>query len=196
MYIMWLSYFLGVTGDVFSRNSKEKQVHLLSPEAATPEQLRVAMEMLSKTSSKVAKLQQDFCVPSSKMDMTTGCLKVRQSLEAMYHYRGEQKALKYKFNTEEQLFATDVFFRIELDLNPRQLMLGSTIDAKTRATKNLEAFELFDNERCLEFAPRFKIFTPNWYQIHHVIGQVCPSKNMASHIFDLEVSSWTHCGKF
>lgn len=152
-YVMF--YFL-VTGGFLSGNSKEKQVHLLSPEAATPERLRVAMEMLCKTSSKVGKLHRDFCLPSSKMDMTTGCIKVRQTLEAMYRYRGEQKALKYRFNAAEQVFATDVFFRIEVDLNPRQLMLTST-DAKARATKNLEAFELFENERCLEFAPRFKI---------------------------------------
>lgn len=108
------------------------------------------MEMLCKTSSKVGKLHRDFCLPSSKMDMTTGCIKIRQTLEALFRARGEQKALKFKFNTENQVLATDVFFRIEVDLNPKQLMPAST-DAKARATKNLEGFELFENQREASF---------------------------------------------
>lgn len=126
------------------------------------------------------------------MDMTTGCIKVRQTLEALLRARGEQKAAKYRFRAEEQVLATDVFFRIEVDLNPRQLMLAST-DAKARATKNLEAFELFENERCLASAPSFKI---SLFWCHHEprVGPGLPLVKPGQQDIRRGCTRWTRCG--
>lgn len=39
-----------------------RQVHLLSPKTSTPERLRIAMEMLRKTTSKVSEMAGQFAM--------------------------------------------------------------------------------------------------------------------------------------
>jgi len=127
----------------------EKQVHLLSPETASPERLRVAMEMLRKTTSKVGKLHRDFPPSISTADLTTRCTKIRQTLDALFRARGEQKALQYKFNSSAHVFATNVFFTVDVDDLGASLLMPASTDARARATKNLEGFQLFGRDRCL-----------------------------------------------
>ena len=117
-------------------------MQLLSPETASPERLRVVMEMLCKTTSKVGKLHRDF--PLTATDLTTRCLKIRQTLELLLRLRGELKASKYIFDSSEVL-ATKVLFRIHADVASGLLMPAT--DAKARAAKNLQGFQLFGNRR-------------------------------------------------
>ena len=75
-------------------------MHLMTPETATPEHLRVSVQMLQKTTSKVGKLQREFPSPAEgaegdrpkAIDMMKLCGSVRQTLELLLRARGEQKA--------------------------------------------------------------------------------------------------------
>ena len=74
---------------------------------------------------------------------------------------GGQKALQYKFNSSAQVFSTDVFFTVDVDLGSNLLMPAST-DARARAKKNLEGFQLFGRDRCLaQMCKRIRFEVPN-----------------------------------
>lgn len=124
-------------------------MYLLSPETASPQRLRVAVEMLRKTTSKVGKLHRDFALPSiPKTSLTLRCIKVRQTLDALLRARGEQKASQYKFSSSDQVFARDVLFRVAVNQNVSDLLMPAG-NTKARAIKNLEGFQLFGDQSCL-----------------------------------------------
>ena len=139
----------------------EKQVHLFFAETASPERLRVAMEMLWKTPSKVGNFTEIFLHRVLQV-LTTRCTKIRETLDALLGARGGgQKALQYKFNSSAQVFSTDVFFTVDVDLGSNLLMPAST-DARARAKKNLEGFQLFGRDRCLaQMCKRIRFEVPN-----------------------------------
>ena len=121
---------------VFAVHLVEQQVNLLSPETASPERLRVAMEMLKKAAGKVGKLyRENLDLP----DMLSPLQSLRGALDCLLRVRGEQKASQCRLDITS-FAAVDFFYPFldEEELESESSAGPNTALAIKRAEKNLK----------------------------------------------------------
>eukprot|EP00434_Breviolum_minutum_P039387 symbB.v1.2.034976.t1/scaffold4614.1/size37436/1 len=128
----------------FSLHLTFQEVSLLTPATATPQNLRVAMEMLKKTSGKLGKLlrrsqESRIEIPS----MVTFCQSIRHALDSLLRARGDLKASKYMLDPEEVL-VKDKKLKVSIEMDEPLPVERRSDQAMQAATEKLNGFDLLE----------------------------------------------------